>query len=79
MTYNATDNVYTLACSGRTFYANNGILGLSAFEDGLTQGYDGGVQIEPYDDEHEYFTLKERKEIAEHMIEAWRDWAEHGT
>lgn len=52
--------------TGKKFYANRGILGLS--EDGdITEGYDGGF------DERK-FNKAERKEIAEYMINLWKKW-----
>ena len=58
----------------KTFYANNGILGISYYTDdfekhriAITEGYDGGV-------EDKRFSQRERKEIANYAITLWREW-----
>ena len=52
--------------SGRTFYANNGIIGIAPGLD-ISEGYDGGI-------EEEYFTKEENREIAIFMIMLWTKW-----
>lgn len=57
--------------SGRTTYANCGIVGLS---DRLTvsQGSDGGIGWPPYDaGDHDDLTAADMVELADHMIEQW--------
>ena len=55
--------------SGKTFYANGGILGLGPDPDEfLSEGYDGGVSGE------KDFTRDERREIASFMIMRWHEW-----
>lgn len=69
--------------SGREFYANCQILGLPwnfGNPDELTYGYDGYVGEDdswtPEDKRVERaFTREERREIAEHMITRWLEWA----
>jgi len=66
--------------TGKTFYANNGIIGLS-FDDvtpdedgeysfGLAEGYDGGISVEKFSD-------AEILEIAEGMIELWSKYKQN--
>ena len=73
-------DTYTLS-SGRSFYANRGILGLAPereeFTNRLTisEGYDGGVGMDcGYSKEK--FTAEERAEVALWMINLWREWGE---
>lgn len=55
--------------SGRSVYANCGIVGISP--DGVvTEGYDGGLDPSGEGD----FTEDERREIAAYMISRWREW-----
>lgn len=80
MNYNYAKGEYTLS-TGKTFYANNGILGLKTEyglntrngEVELTQGYDGFVKY--FEDEAENeegkLTEEEKKEIAHYMIRMW--------
>ncbi len=75
-------DIYTLD-TGRTFYANRGILGLSP-ELGAYQGYDGNLylnwsreNVELYAGS-EGFTPEERIEIAEEMITRWEAWKLNG-
>ena len=56
--------------TGKEFYANNGILGLSPMCPALFEGYDGTV------DDGTVLTDAERHEVAEYMISVWRAWAE---
>lgn len=67
--------------TGRGFYANEGILGLSPDRERwgrlvITGGYDGGVDGDgPETLEERPFTPAERKEIAEYMAALWMEWA----
>lgn len=66
MKYNKDDS-FTLS-SGREFYANHGIIGLTEERDRgrlypPSEGYDGGIGND--------FTAKERAEIAMYMIHLW--------
>lgn len=75
MTFNEDTDEYTLS-TGRTFYANNGVLGLGADEkapiDGLSEGYDGGIDLVcEWDDEFVPWTAEERAEVADAMIRSW--------
>jgi len=56
------NNEYKLS-TGKTFYANNGIIGISP-DLCISEGYDGGIDGE--------FTQSEKKEISEFMIDLWR-------
>lgn len=70
MTY--ADDHFTLETSGRTFYANNGTLGLAIDGDDegwVSYGADGSIG------RHE-FTDAERIEIADHMIAQWQRFKE---
>jgi hypothetical protein len=70
-------NAYLLE-SGRTFRANGGILGINS-EELLTEGYDSELE-NGYDTTFEFdqppLTAEERREIADYMIERWKEWAE---
>jgi hypothetical protein len=78
------NNIYTLS-TGRTFYANRGIVGMSPeFAQG-TNGY-AGVFAEGYDGEEwtrkayssdnaSEWTPAERQEIAAYMVRLWAAWA----
>jgi len=57
--------------SGRILQANGGVVGISA-ELEPTGGWDGGL-FGPSDSP---FTPDERKELAAHMIERWKKFAE---
>lgn len=63
---------FTLS-TGRQFYANCGILGMSEEIMIISEGYDGRL----YDCEEggdEPLTPAERVEVAEYMINLWRKW-----
>ena len=72
------DDIYTLS-TGRTFYANNGILGIDP-KLRIFDGYDGEFHQEnnPRDDEADYpdvrWTQAERAEIAAEMVRRWTEW-----
>lgn len=77
MTFNDETERYTLS-TGKTFYANNGILGLSIEGDGLYEGYDSGVHVDetspPGPVDEQQFTPREKQEIAIVMIKRWQRW-----
>ena len=51
--------------TGKTLYANQGIIGISP--DGvISEGYDDGIE--------DNFTPKERRELADYMITLWTKW-----
>lgn len=72
MTHNDHDH-FTLS-TGRKFYANNGIIGLSPHNNGVSEGYDGAVYVD--EDEGEGWTTAERHELADYMISLWQQWKE---
>jgi hypothetical protein len=53
--------------TGRTFYANGHILGIS--EGSITGGYDNGIDTSD-------FTRAERTEVAAWAIRQWEQWAQ---
>jgi len=59
-------NEYVLECTGRRFFANNGIVGLGPELGRLSHGYDGSGP----DD----LTPAEKREIALEMIARWSTW-----
>lgn len=77
------DDHYQLS-SGRTFYANNGVIGI-AFDDvnpstdTLSYGADGGIAIADLHDPAEHWTLDEKRELANFMIETWTRWRDGWT
>jgi len=70
MTYK--NDSYTLS-TGRKFYANHGILGISPGEGfdeeyfGCSEGYDGSVSTRDW-------TPEERRELADAMIAVWTEF-----
>lgn len=54
--------------TGRTFYANNGLIGISPLGADaavrVSEGYDGGVHVDEW-------TAAERRELADYMIALW--------
>ena len=69
---------YLILSSGRTIYANGFLLSVPAFgelrSDEIHQGYDGVAYFRAYIVEEHPLTEAERREIAEHMIDRWREW-----
>lgn len=58
--------------TGRTWYANAGIIGMKAEGPvAASEGYDGGLEAEDW-------TAGERLELALHMIARWQEWARGG-
>lgn len=73
------DNI--LLPSGREFYANCGIVGISA-EGEVTEGYDGGVPGADGDslDGYDNWSPVECRELADLMITRWQAYrSEHGA
>ncbi len=67
--------------SGRTRYANRGIIGLSP-DLTVSEGYDGGFQTEPYEwDEPDESDLakEDRIELADYMIAQWQRFKDKQT
>jgi hypothetical protein len=54
--------------TGRTFYANNGLIGIGPLGKNaachVSEGYDGGVDVDEW-------TPAERAELADYMIHLW--------
>lgn len=69
MKFNERDEEYELS-TGRTFYAHQGILGVTPRCGDVYNGCDGISFMERED-----LTPTERQEIANYMIELWRKWA----
>lgn len=61
--------------SGRSIYANNGIVGLSP-EMEVSQGYDGRVEWPPFDDEDNPLTADDMRDLADLMIRQWARFRE---
>jgi hypothetical protein len=79
MKINAEHDCYTLESSGRDFFANLGILGMSP-ELEISDGYDGNASIlehrgwwDTHDSPPE-FNDPEKREIALEMIRRWSLW-----
>ncbi len=72
MTYTNDYDGYRLS-TGRTFYANRGLIGIAShptnFE--LSEGYDGGICLEGW-------SAAELTELADFMIDQWRRFREAG-
>ena len=66
------DSTFTLN-TGKTFHANNGLLGIGVRREGVdvVGGSDDSVEL-PWNDD---FTKEERLEIATHTIKLWVKWA----
>lgn len=69
----ATESVIQLP-SGRSFYANCGIVGISPNGD-VTQGYDGSFGSDGWGD-NAALTAEERRELATIMIGHWIKWGD---
>lgn len=75
------DDTYELS-TGRTFYANNGIIGICSdtAEEGrrqLAHGYDGGIDTDlgsMLGLAEGDWTVAERRELADYMIGLWALW-----
>ena len=68
-----------LLSSGKRIYAHCGLLSVPAFgdidRDRLHHGYDGAHYFDGVDANREPLTQEERVELANHMIQRWREWA----
>jgi hypothetical protein len=67
--------------SGRTRSANRGIIGLSP-DLTVSEGYDGGFQIEPceWDEpDEDDLTKEDRIELADYMIAQWQKFKDKQT
>lgn len=62
--------VFTLECSGRTFKANQNIIGVDGNGE-LTEGFDSGLYPDWKGGDDLPFSEAERREIAEYMIQRW--------
>jgi hypothetical protein len=62
--------------SGKRFYAHAGLLSVRAADASLFYGYDGYVEYVPEGEKpgEGDLTPEERAEIAEYMMELWREW-----
>ena len=70
-----------LFSSGRTRYANQGIIGLSPRLT-VSEGYDGGfrTEIDEWDDPDENdLTKEDRIELADYMIAQWQKFRDKQT
>ena len=56
--------------SGRTAYANNGIVGLGP-KMSVTEGYDGGIGWPPLEPDEDSLTADDMGELADHMVAEW--------
>ena len=70
-----------LLTTGRTLYANRGVLGLSTdrHDPSLYEGFDGFLdRPDHYEGEegNTRLTPLERREVADRMIARWHAWAE---
>lgn len=63
--------------SGRTRYANLGIIGLDDGDD-VTEGYDGGFW-QPDEWRDEKLMPEDLAELADFMIARWQAWKERNT
>jgi hypothetical protein len=72
-------DTYVLS-SGREFYANGGIIGLSPKERDVYHGYDGnvlydnGAETSYTDQDSQPWTRDEKLELADYMIDLWSNW-----
>ncbi len=63
----AEDNGYRFDCTGKSFYAYFGVIGLGP-DLNISEGYDSSIF------ESDKFTKEERLELAEHMASLWKTW-----
>ena len=68
MIWNGRRDEYTLS-SGRTFYANGGVLGIGSDCEHVMEGWDGGARTDDW-------TPEERRELADEMKRRWERFAE---
>jgi hypothetical protein len=69
--------------TGREFYANRGIVGMSPqfadrhqeYNDCVPEGYDGSICVnDRWSEPEEYWTGAEQHELADYMIALWQRW-----
>jgi hypothetical protein len=71
MTYDRQQNTYTLS-TGRRFYCNRGIVGIDLDGTQISEGSDGGIELErEWDDQFQPWTPAERAELADELIRRW--------
>jgi hypothetical protein len=71
MTYEKKENTATLS-TGRRFYCNRGIVGINPEGREISEGYDGGIELErDWDEQFQPWTPAERAELADEMIRRW--------
>jgi hypothetical protein len=61
--------------SGRSVYANLGIIGLSPTLE-LSYGYDGSIDWPPYETHSDSLTVEDMKELADYMVGQWTRFKE---
>lgn len=61
--------------TGRSIYANNGILGMGPDLD-IFEGYDGAPDPESLYSGEDPWTPEERAEVANMMIDRWQRWSD---
>jgi hypothetical protein len=72
MTFDPDTEDYRFQCSGRTFNANCGIIGIDPDGD-ISEGYDGGIDVraDPEKWTGSDLSQEERIELADYMIRRW--------
>jgi len=71
------EGIYVFESSRKTFYASNGIIGLSPDSNTVYDGYDGELDS-PYaitqNPRYKGFSKEEKLELADYMIELWNKY-----
>jgi len=65
--------------TGRMFYANGGIIGLSPEHTtrSVSEGYDGAIYMgDEHDEPEDRWTPAERQELAAYMVALWTRWGQ---
>ena len=68
-----TDHSKMYFHSGKSFEANGGILGLSETLS-ITEGYDRAIVLDDEQFADAAFNEEERQEIANYMVDLWKQW-----
>jgi hypothetical protein len=76
-----------LLSSGREFYANCGVIGLDPTSLNISEGWDGGIELDgspTYDPKTDPprsapWTRAEKRELADFMIDAWKRFKKHAA